>query len=89
MSSPKPRGSPDAALTTMTMESSTADADGGSNDRDTIAPNVDERPKTGGTAVDSTSQAMSTLMADEEDGRDDTAPGRSIQPAQADMRRAT
>jgi len=50
----------------MTMESSIAVAAGGSNDGDTIAPNVDERPKAGGAATDSASQAV----ADEENGRD-------------------
>ena len=60
----------------MTMESSTAEAAECSNDRDTIAPNVDERPKDGGMVADAASQAMSALTSDEEDVANE--PGKSI-----------
>ena len=63
----------------MAVKSSTTER---LNDRDTIAPNVDERPKAGGTAADSASQAVSALTADEGTGRAayqaGMGPGKSI-----------
>ena len=63
----------------MAVKSSTTE---GLNGRDTIAPNVDERPKAGGTAADSASQAVSALTADEGTGRAayqaGMGPGKSI-----------